>query len=125
MKGVSYWFFATAALCVLIGMFWGILMAATGDHYLSPAHAHLNLVGWVNMALFGVFYHLVPSAVTKLAKIHYFVALAGVSTMVPGIVIARLDGGDALAIVGSLLTVLSMLIFTLTVARSGRVAPTQ
>jgi len=60
MKGVANWFFTTAALCVLIGMAWGIQMAATGDHSLSPAHAHLNLVGWVTMGLFGLYYHNVP-----------------------------------------------------------------
>ena len=32
----------------------GIVMGASGDHTLMPVHAHLNLLGWVTMALFGL-----------------------------------------------------------------------
>lgn len=120
MKGVSNWFFTTAALCVLIGMAWGIQMAASGDHSLSPAHAHLNLVGWVTMGLFGLYYHNVPEAAGGLAKVHFALALSGVITMVPGIAIARNDGGEGLAILGSFLTIASMLVFFFTVVRNGR-----
>lgn len=120
MKGISYFFFLTASICVLIGMAWGIQMAASGDHSLSPAHAHLNLVGWVTMGLFGVFYHMIPSADGMLAKIHYAVALAGVVVMVPGIALARGGGTEALAVIGSILTILSMAIFVFIVATKGR-----
>jgi hypothetical protein len=33
----------------------GILMAIAQDFTLAPAHAHLNLLGWVTMALYGLF----------------------------------------------------------------------
>ena len=120
MKGVANWFFTTAALCVLIGMAWGIQMAATGDHSLSPAHAHLNLVGWVTMGLFGLYYHYVPEAARGLAKVHFALAFLGVLAMVPGISIARTRGGEGMAIIGSLLTIASMLVFFVTVIRNGR-----
>ena len=42
---------ATAALC---GMGLGIFMAVSQDFTLMPAHAHLNLLGWVSMALYGL-----------------------------------------------------------------------
>lgn len=32
----------------------GIVMGASGDHTLMPVHAHLNLLGWVSMAVFGL-----------------------------------------------------------------------
>lgn len=118
MRGISFWFVATAAFYVTIGMVWGIVMSASGDHALAPAHAHLNLLGWVTMALFGYYYHLVPSAGDKmLAKIHYAVAALGVLIIVPGIVMAIRQTGEALAKAGSMLTVLSMLIFLFTVIR--------
>ena len=47
---------------LLVGMAFGIWMSATQDHSLAPAHAHLNLIGGVLLALFGAFYMLVPSA---------------------------------------------------------------
>ncbi|HET7197492.1 MAG TPA: hypothetical protein VFI86_02415 [Burkholderiales bacterium] len=52
--------FRAAVLFVLAGMAWGIQMAVSGNHQAFPAHAHLNLLGWVSLFLFGVFYHLHP-----------------------------------------------------------------
>ena len=119
MRGISFWFFFTAAIYVAFGMAWGIVMSATGDHHLSPAHAHLNLIGWVTMGLFGVYYHLVPSAgEALLARIHFAVATAGILVIVPGIVMAVQQTGETLAKLGSALTMLSMLIFVVTVFRN-------
>ncbi len=116
MKGIAFLFFLVAALCVTIGMAWGIHMSATANHDMAPAHAHLNLIGWVTMGLFGLYYHVVPAAAEKmLAKIHFVVALAGVVIIVPGIVMALTQQGEALAKIGSILTMVSMLIFVFTV----------
>lgn len=123
MKGVSYWFMLTAVVAVTIGMVWGIQMSASGDHLLSPAHAHLNLLGWVTMAIFAFYYHLVPDAAeTMLAKVHFALAFAGLVLIVPGIVMAVRETGETLAKIGSILTVLSMLVFLFTVARRGLAA---
>lgn len=119
MKGISFWFFATATIYVAIGMGWGIMMSASGDHRLAAAHAHLNLIGWVTMALFGTYYHLVPKAGENvLAKIHFAIATAGVLIIVPGIVMAIQQTGETLAKIGSILTLLSMLVFVFTVFRN-------
>jgi cbb3-type cytochrome oxidase subunit 1 len=121
MRGISFWFFFSATLYVLVGMIWGIIMAASGDHLLLSAHAHLNLVGWVTMALFGIYYHLVPaSGAKKIAKIHFATATIGLFLMVPGIVLALQGKTEALAIIGSLLTLASMVVFSITVFR-GRI----
>lgn len=116
MKGIAFWFFAVAALCVTIGMGWGIQMSASGNHLMAGAHAHLNLVGWVTMGLFGMYYHAVPAAGERgLAKVHFIVALAGVIVMIPGIALAISERTEMLAVIGSLLTFASMLIFLFTV----------
>lgn len=120
MKNVGLWFLVTAVICVTLGMVWGIEMSIRADHLMSPAHAHLNLVGWVTMALFGFYYCLTPQAgAAMLAKVHYLVALAGIVTMAPGIALAILEKGEMLAIIGSLLTLASMLIFLATVLMHG------
>ena len=120
MRDISFVFFATAALAVTIGMGWGIQMSASGDHSLAGAHAHLNLVGWVTMAIFGVYYLLTPgAAASTLSKVHYALALAGLVTLVPGIVLAITEQGEGLAKLGSVLTVLSMLLFLVTLFRHG------
>lgn len=120
MKGIAFAFFATATLAVTIGMAWGIQMSASGDHSLSAAHAHLNLVGWTTMALFGIYYAMTPqAAIGILPKAHFAIALAGVTAMVPGIVLAVTGQGETLAKIGSVLTILSILIFLATVLRHG------
>src|SRR5258708_15889307 len=53
--------FPAAVVMVLAGMVWGIVMAISQDHSAMPAHAHLNLLGWVSLFLFGIFYHLHPA----------------------------------------------------------------
>mgnify|MGYP003578720974 CR=1 FL=1 len=119
MRGMSFWFFFTGTIYVTVGMIWGIVMSASGDHSLAPAHAHLNLIRWVTMALFGVYYHLVPRAGEhRLARVHFATATAGVLTMVPGIVIVLQQSDDTLAKVGSVLTLASMLIFIANMLRS-------
>ena len=44
--------FRAAVLLVVAGMIWGIVMAISQDHSTFPAHAHLNLLGWVSLFLF-------------------------------------------------------------------------
>ena len=120
MRGLAFAFFATAAVCVTSGMALGIFMAASGDHSFSGTHAHLNLVGWVTLGLFGVYYHLTPQAArTALARVHFAVAALGVVILVPGIAIVTHGGTEVWSIVGSLLTLASMLIFLFTVLRHG------
>lgn len=121
MKGLSFAFMALAVLSALTGMAWGIQMSASGDHTLSPAHGHLNLLGWVSLSIFAMFYHLVPRAAEgKLAKVHFALALAGLVVIVPGIVMAISGTGEVLAKLGSVLTVASMLVFLAVVLRDGR-----
>lgn len=108
-----------ALLWIILGMSWGIQMAAMNDHTMAPAHAHLNLVGWVTFAIFAFYYHLVPGARQGLLpKLHLAAAVAGVALMIPGIAMAVTRQGEALAKAGSVLTILSMLIFAVVVLRS-------
>jgi cbb3-type cytochrome oxidase subunit 1 len=121
MKGLSFGFFALGVLSVLIGMVWGIQMAATHDHLLSPAHAHLNLLGWVSFSIYAFFYHLVPNAAQgMLPKVHFALALAGLVLIVPGIAMAHIGMNEGVAAAGSILSLLSMLVFGVIVLRRGR-----
>lgn len=123
MRGPALWFLAAGVLCALAGMVWGMVLAGSQDHLLAPAHAHLNLVGYASFAIFAFYYQIVPEAGQgRLARLHFAVALAGVLLLVPGIVQAISGGGEALAISGSILTVVSMLIFLVVVVTTrGRV----
>jgi cbb3-type cytochrome oxidase subunit 1 len=112
LKGPGLLFFASGAVYGLAGMLLGIRMGIAQDFTLAPAHAHLNLIGFVTMALMGVYYHLTPRAADAiLARVHFGLATLGVWTMVPGIALAVTGRGEMLAIVGSLATIAAMVAF--------------
>lgn len=120
MTSLPKWFFATGAVFALLGMAWGIQMSATQDHTLSPAHGHLNLVGFVAMSVFGAYYALTPAAARSgIARAHFGVSLLAVIVMVPGIALAIAEQGEALAKGGSVLALLSMAMFAYVVLRHG------
>lgn len=74
MPQISNWFFRLAVCWLLAGITLGLVMAASHDHSAFPAHAHMNLLGWVSMSIFAVFYRLFPAAAaSKLAKVHFWV----------------------------------------------------
>jgi hypothetical protein len=85
MPRVSLWFFAVAPIYVLIGMGTGIFMGATNNFTLAPAHAHLNLIGWVTMALYGTFYALAREAPKKLAWATFWLNNVGAALMFPSL----------------------------------------
>jgi uncharacterized membrane protein YciS (DUF1049 family) len=58
MPKVSLAFLTTAALIALVGMAWGSHMGMSGDHAMMPAHAHLNLLGFVVLSIMGGVYAL-------------------------------------------------------------------
>ena len=118
MKSIASMFFAIGAVFALVGMIWGIQMSASQDHTLSPAHGHLNLLGFAAMSLFGSYYALSPQAAAAgLAKLHLGLATLSVVVLVPGIVMAITERGEGLAKSGSILAVLSMLLFLVIVLR--------
>ncbi len=120
MRGVALWFFVSAIIYVIIGMVFGIWMSASHDYSLAPAHAHLNLIGWVTLALFGIYYHLVPSATGRLATLHFAVSTIGVLLLVPGIILAIREVTELPAVLGSFVALGSMLMFLYIVVRNGR-----
>lgn len=116
-----------AVLMAVIGMIWGIVMAITQDHSAMPAHAHLNLLGFVSLFLFGLFYHLHPGIDrSRLALVQ--VGLWIVATIVLTVGVAMLHSGnmagEPLASVGSLVALADMLLFGWIVVRRDRIAMT-
>lgn len=92
------WFvkaFIKASLTWLaLGVTLGALMAAHPEYTIyRPAHAHMVLLGFVTMMIFGVAYHVIPRFTGHLlhnrraAEIQWFISNAGLATMVTGFVI--------------------------------------
>ena len=114
-------FLRVAVLYALAGLGLGIAMAMAQDHSLMPAHAHINLLGWATMALYALVYRAWPEAAEGAAAwMHFWLANIGalaLVTGVSGIYAGYPESFEGVAIVGSLLTLLAMLLFTVIVFR--------
>lgn len=106
--------FQAAVLIVIAGMIWGIAMAISEDHSAMPAHAHLNLLGWVTLFLFGVFYHLHPAidrSRLALAQVWVWIVNTVIFSIGVALVHAGRAVGDPIAAIGSFIAVGDMLLF--------------
>ena len=106
--------FQVAVLIALAGMVWGIIMAISLDHSAMPAHAHLNVLGWVSLFLFGLFYRLHPSLdVSTSAMVQVVVWIIGtvILTIGVGLIHTGHQVGDPIAAVGSFVVLLDMAFF--------------
>jgi peptidoglycan/LPS O-acetylase OafA/YrhL len=110
MKASSF-SFLTAVLICLVGMVWGIMMAISRDHSAFPAHAHLNLLGWVSLFLFGMFYRLHPTLdASRNAVVQISVWIVGTVVLTVGVALVHTghEIGGPIAGVGSLIVVFAM-----------------
>jgi hypothetical protein len=107
---------ASAVAAAILGMFLGIVMGISEDFTLSPAHAHLNLLGWVTMALMGLYYRGSPATHWPVARVQVALALAGFWSMPLGLAAYLANDGLAqLAVMavmaGSLCALAAMVLF--------------
>jgi hypothetical protein len=83
MPRVSQCFFVVAVVCAIVGIAWGMHMAENNNHLQMPAHAHLNLLGWVGSAIFGTYFALNPGRFRKTAWLVFILNTTGVVVMIP------------------------------------------
>ncbi|MCR9213110.1 MAG: cbb3-type cytochrome c oxidase subunit I [Proteobacteria bacterium] len=107
-------FIKSSVVYVILGMIIGIYMAASQDHSQSPTHAHMNLLGWVTMALMGLVYKNWPEvAAAKLANLTFWLAhvtVIGLSVGIGGLY-AGYPEFEPVAIIASFVAVGNMLLF--------------
>lgn len=76
------WFVLVALICLLAGESIGIWMGASMDFSEAPVHAHINLLGWVTLALYGLMHHVYPAlGKSRLAMIQFLAAVVSVPLM--------------------------------------------
>jgi peptidoglycan/LPS O-acetylase OafA/YrhL len=119
MPKVSEFFFKTAIVFLILGIIAGLQMAISGDHGAFPAHAHINLLGWVTSAIFGGYYALNPAKATRrIAMIHYGLYTIGIVVMLPALYLMLQDGRTELEPVvagGSIVVAAAVLVFAFVV----------
>lgn len=115
--------FLVAALILVLGMIWGLAMAISQDHSTLTAHAHLNLLGWVSLFLFGLFYRLHPALdAARVARLQVLIWIAGTIVMVIGVAMIHMGKheGEPLAGAGSIMVLASVVLFVWQVIRFER-----
>jgi cbb3-type cytochrome oxidase subunit 1 len=114
-------FMKAAVLYALIGFTAGVVMGATHDFQFRSVHTHLNLIGWASMAIYAVFYQLVPEATRMgLARVHFWAANAGliVLSVSVALISRNVEAAAPGAAAGSLITLVSLFLFTYIVFKS-------
>ena len=122
MRGLPTWCVLMAVIYALLGMVMGETMAASGDHSLMPVHAHINLLGWVSLALFGIVYKVWNIKTGKLAWTQFGLFNLGIIVKMTSLTII-LRGNEAVgpvAGIGSTLLILGMALFGWQLLRAPR-----
>ena len=111
---ISAFCFVFAGLSALVGMIAGIVMGILQDFTIAPAHAHLNLLGWVTMALYGLYHRSFGRTAGWLGWTQVLTGALGAATIGGGLALYLHSGDHAyfpLVIAGSLLAFLGMVLF--------------
>ena len=75
---ISRSFILVGILYLVLGVVLGMYMGASGKHAAAPAHAHINLLGFTLMMVFGLTYKVFPAmAGHMLATAHFWLHLVG------------------------------------------------
>lgn len=118
--------FRLAAVYFTVGVLLGVAMGASGDHSLFAVHAHINLLGWVSMALFGLIGTAYPAITEGRAAAAQFwmhnlglpIMLVALALRIKGMQAAEPVVGIASIVVGSSVLLFAWLVFTRIGART-------
>lgn len=112
MKSVDRWFILIGLLYGAFGFAFGIWVGINERFDQAHLHAHINLVGWASMVLFGLLYRAFPAlAENQFAAVHFAHYNLGAIVFLVGIPLAQAHQTVAPAAAGSLLALVGMLTF--------------
>ncbi|MFY0545544.1 cytochrome-c oxidase [Brevibacillus sp. H7] len=113
-----------AVVYFVIAVLMGISMGILQFFAVSSVHAHLNLLGWVSLALVGLIYRAYPKAgETRLASVHFWLHNIGLPLMQGSLFIMMTTGNHGLvigAIIGSILIGVGVILFAVNVCQQVR-----
>ncbi len=124
MTRIDLWFLLLASACMICGVALGIGMGIAHDFHLAPVHAHLNLLGWASLALFGLVYRAYPAmARGVLPKLHFGLTAPTAVLFPAGIYLSIEHQAPGVAIAASLLWFAGAVVFLVALARFALRAP--
>jgi hypothetical protein len=118
---VSSAFLRLGVVALIVGVSLGMWMGASHDFTLRPVHAHINLVGWASMMLFGLTYRVLPHAARgKAPWIQLGLAGVGFVLMMAGLAAVLLENMALLPVMlaGELMVGASILLFAIILFRA-------
>lgn len=94
---LAVWCFRLAVVYLVVGMSMGMYMGMKQDFLLAPVHAHVNLLGFVVLALAGLIFVVLPDlAKTRLATAFFWLYNLGSPPALIALAFV-LNGHDAVA----------------------------
>jgi hypothetical protein len=112
MKNIDRWFILIGLLYGIFGFGFGIWVGINERFEQAHLHAHINLIGFASMVLFGLLYRSFPPlAESKLAAAHFILYNLGAVIFLIGIPLAQAHQTVALAAGGSLTVFVGLLVF--------------
>ncbi len=121
MTRLSDRFLQFGVLAGATGMLLGVWMGSSEDFTLAPVHAHINLLGWVSMVLYGLVYRAVPMAARgRLPVAHFWLNVASFLVMIPALALLLLGNRSMAPVLGvsSMALWLSMVLFAVIIIRA-------
>ncbi len=124
MGRASVQFVSASLSYLMLGIGMGVFMAVRPGliETLLPVHAHINVLGWITMMIFGVGYYIIPSFSGKrlysqrLAGINFWVANAGLIGFLS--LLSFREGAGSFIIFFALVELFSAAIFIFNIAKS-------
>jgi len=119
--------FRVSVVLGLVGMGLGIVMGIRQDFTLAPAHAHLNLLGFVVLFLSALYYRVVPEAAASIiARLQAAIAVIGAVVFPIGIGTVVLYGParfEPIVVGGAIIVLIGMLLFAFVVFTTSSIKP--
>jgi hypothetical protein len=82
---LAYRLIKISVIYLIIGLGFGIYMGMKTDFSLKSVHAHINLIGWLSLAMTGVIYLQKQSLLkSKLAQVHFWLHNLGLPLLLVG-----------------------------------------
>lgn len=124
MRRIDVNFLVLATICLMAGVSMGIWMGIAHDFQLAPVHAHLNLLGWASLGLFGLCYRVYPElARSRLALAHFATSTTSAVALPLGIYLSIAHQSPGLAIAASFAWLLGVVLFLTNLVRACLIAP--
>lgn len=122
MSRLTILFIKSSLIYFAIAALTGLDMTFMPGHYgvLMPMHAHLMLLGWISMMIYGVAYHILPRFSAsplyseKMANAQFYLAHIGLIGMAGGFVLRiYISGGGVILVLFSIIEAISVIMFAI------------